>query len=31
MPRPWWHHLPTWVLIALACATAGAMIAGLRP
>jgi hypothetical protein len=28
--RAWWQRLPTLVLVALAAATAGAMLAGLR-
>lgn len=30
MHRTWWQRLPTYVLIALAAATVGAMLAGLR-
>jgi hypothetical protein len=28
--RAWWRRLPTLVLVALAAATVGAMLAGLR-
>jgi hypothetical protein len=30
MQRTWWQRLPTYVLVALAAATVGAMLAGLR-